>query len=202
MNTRVDHLNLFHLRPEEYVSITSMTKDECEDGGIDLDIYYNIFTTPVGEVLMASNHMGLVYMGFIDVKKVAVLNDLVQRFPNAHFDRAMDRFQKRALSIFQNEWSEKPDIILRVHGTAFQVNVWNELLRIPPGQCVSYGEIAQRIGAPGASRAVGTAIGANPIALLIPCHRVIRADGSVGNYHWGKEQKLALLKWEKENLGL
>lgn len=200
MNTRVDHLNLFHLRPEEYVSITSMTKDECEDGGINLDIYYNIFSTPLGEVLLGSNHKGLVYMGFVDARKIEFLKDLVRRFPNANFERSADRFQRQALSIFQNDWTEKPNISLRVHGTKFQLKVWNELLRIPPGQRISYGEFAQRIGAPGASRSVGTAIGANPIALLIPCHRVIRADGSVGNYHWGIEQKLALLEWEKEKL--
>lgn len=195
---REDTFNLFHLIPEEYVQLNPMTRDEYHEGGRDLDIYYNIYSSPVGEILMGSTHKGLVYLGFVDVKVIEVLTDLIRRFPHAQFERSSDPFQLQALSIFQNDWTKKPNIKLRVHGTRFQLKVWNELLRIPPGQCISYGELAKRMGAPGASRAVGTAIGANPIALLIPCHRVIRADGSVGNYHWGKEQKLALLEWEKE----
>lgn len=123
-------------------------------------------------------------------------NDLKNKFPNAAFIRKLDLSQQNALFIFQNDWSKLSEIKLHLKGTNFQLKVWETLLKIPMGQLSTYGSIARQIQKPNASRAVGTAIGSNPVAFLIPCHRVIQSTGIFGGYMWGNTRKTAIIGWE------
>ncbi len=104
--------------------------------------------------------------------------------------------QQNALFIFQNDWSKRNKIKLHLKGTVFQLKVWETLLKIPMGQLSTYGSIARKIEKPSAARAVGTAIGSNPVAFLIPCHRVIQATGNFDGYMWGNTRKTAIIGWE------
>lgn len=124
------------------------------------------------------------------------LSDLKSKFPNALFHQKLDLIQQNALFIFQNDWSKLNEIKLHLKGTEFQLKVWETLLKIPMGQLATYGSIAQKIKNPNASRAVGTAIGSNPVAFLIPCHRVIQSSGNFGGYMWGNTRKTAIIGWE------
>ena len=108
----------------------------------------------------------------------------------------MDELQQNALFIFTQDWNRLKEIKLHLKGTDFQIKVWNALLKIPAGSLATYADVAARINNPKACRAVGTAIGENPVAFLIPCHRVIRSSGEFGNYHWGEVRKTAMIGWE------
>ena len=118
------------------------------------------------------------------------------QFPNAQFRQVVDTIQQNALFIFTQDWKDLSKIKLHLKGTAFQLKVWEALLKIPMGDVSTYSSIANKINNPHASRAVGTAIGDNPVAFLIPCHRVIRSTGDFGQYHWGRVRKTAMLGWE------
>jgi AraC family transcriptional regulator of adaptative response/methylated-DNA-[protein]-cysteine methyltransferase len=118
------------------------------------------------------------------------------RFPKASFLQKTDLHQQNALQIFKNDWKDLAKIKLHLKATPFQVKVWEALLKIPFGSVSSYASIAENIHVPKASRAVGTAVANNPVAFLIPCHRVIRATGMIGEYHWGSAKKTAILGWE------
>ena len=124
------------------------------------------------------------------------LENLKQRFPNATFQQATNTMQQNALLIFENDQSRLPEIKLHLKGTPFQLKVWEALLKIPMGTLSTYKAVAETIGHPSASRAVGTAIGSNPIAFLIPCHRVIQSSGIFGGYMWGSVRKTAIIGWE------
>ena len=121
---------------------------------------------------------------------------LQQHFPNAYYQSKADTLQQHALAIFSQDWNQLPQVKLHLKGTAFQLKVWEALLRVPLGKLTTYGQVAQQLNAPRASRAVGTAVGSNPVAFLIPCHRVIRSSGTLGGYHWGETRKTALIGWE------
>jgi AraC family transcriptional regulator of adaptative response/methylated-DNA-[protein]-cysteine methyltransferase len=123
-------------------------------------------------------------------------------FPNARFTQVVDRVQQNVFQIFKRDWRDLDEIRLHVKGSEFQIKVWETLLKIPMGGLSTYGTIAKTINNPNASRAVGTAIGDNPIAYLIPCHRVIRSTGIIGEYRWGTTRKTAMIGWEaaKQNI--
>ena len=122
--------------------------------------------------------------------------DLKYHFPNAEFKQKVDSFQQNAFHIFTHDWNQLAQIKLHLKGTDFQIKVWQSLLRIPVGKLSTYGQVANNIEKSKASRAVGTAIGKNPVAYLIPCHRVIRSTGEFGNYMWGSTRKTAIIAWE------
>lgn len=134
-------------------------------------------------------------MAFEDDKEKA-FGELKQKFPNASFIEQQDALQKNALSIFDKDWTQLNTIKLHLKGTDFQLKVWESLLTIPMGKLSTYGTLAEKIGNPKASRAVGTAIGSNPVAFLIPCHRVIQSTGHLGGYRWGSERKQLIVGWE------
>lgn len=138
---------------------------------------------------------------FFEEDETQALSDLILRFPNAKYSQVVDKFQQDALFIFQNNWKRLDQIKLHLKGTAFQLKVWEVLLSIPMGQLTTYGNIAQKISKPNASRAVGTAIGSNPVAFLIPCHRVIQSSGNLGGYMWGGTRKSAIIGWEASKVG-
>lgn len=172
-------------------SITRMKPGEDQDTG--LRISFSFYETPFGTALIASTSRGIAYLAFAD-KKNAALRDLKHRFPHAHHIEASDTMQKKALSIFKK--GNHVDTRIHLKGTSFQLKVWHALLQIPFGRLATYGEIARRIRHPKACRAVGTAIGANPVAFLIPCHRVILSRGPLGNYRWGSTRKKKMIDWE------
>jgi AraC family transcriptional regulator, regulatory protein of adaptative response / methylated-DNA-[protein]-cysteine methyltransferase len=180
---------------ELFTKIEGMTPAEYKNGGQNLAINYSFAESPFGNLIVASTTKGICYMAFEDDEKKA-LEDLVARFPYASFNRKLDLMQQNALFIFQNDWTKLKDIRLHLKGTDFQLKVWELLLKIPMGQLSTYGSIADKMSKPGASRAVGSAIASNPVAFLIPCHRVIQSSGSFGGYMWGTTRKTAIIGWE------
>ena len=134
-------------------------------------------------------------MAFADDSEIA-FNELQKQFPNAKYNHDADLMQQNAIFLFRKDWSQLEEIKLHLRGTSFQLKVWEALLKIPVGGLDTYSSIAQKVNAPLASRAVGSAIGANPVAFLIPCHRVIRSSGETGQYHWGSTRKSAIIGWE------
>ncbi|MCG2612901.1 methylated-DNA--[protein]-cysteine S-methyltransferase [Terrimonas sp. NA20] len=178
-----------------FISIEGMTPGEFKNGGENLSINYSYAESPFGNVLVASTLKGICYMAFAEDKNIA-LQELHDRFPNAHYQQMLDLSQQNALYIFTQDWKELTKIKLHLKGTDFQLKVWETLLRIPLGGLTTYGKIAAQLNAAGASRAVGTAVGDNPVVFLIPCHRVIQSTGAIGQYHWGSNRKAAMIGWE------
>jgi AraC family transcriptional regulator, regulatory protein of adaptative response / methylated-DNA-[protein]-cysteine methyltransferase len=178
-----------------FINIEGMTPAEFKNGAKNLLINYSFAESPFGNLLVASTTKGICYMAFYYNKNTA-LNDLKQKFPSAVFQQKLDMLQQNALLIFQNNWSKLPEVKLHLKGTGFQLKVWEALLKIPMGKLCTYGTIAEKIGHAKASRAVGTAIGSNPVTFLIPCHRVIQASGNLGGYMWGTTRKTAMIGWE------
>ncbi|MBC7948409.1 MAG: methylated-DNA--[protein]-cysteine S-methyltransferase [Chitinophagaceae bacterium] len=178
-----------------FMQIEGMTPGEYKQGGETLAINYSYAQTPFGDILVASTTKGICFMAFADNEEQA-LADLKAMFPRASFRQMVDTIQQNALYIFTQDWNNIDKIKLHLKGTPFQLKVWDALLKIPLGGLSTYGAIAKRLDQPGASRAVGSAVGDNPIAFLIPCHRVIRSSGIVGEYHWGSTRKTAMIGWE------
>jgi AraC family transcriptional regulator, regulatory protein of adaptative response / methylated-DNA-[protein]-cysteine methyltransferase len=178
-----------------FVNIEGMTPGEFKNGGVNLEINYCFAETPFGKLIVASTDKGICYIAFEEDEAQALMT-LKHRFPNAVYHQKLDKFQQNALRIFQKDWSRLDKIRLHLNGTPFQLKVWESLLKIPSGRLTTYGGIAKNIGEPKASRAVGTAIGNNPVAFLIPCHRVIQASGNIGGYKWGTTRKSAIIGWE------
>lgn len=178
-----------------FVNIEGMTPAEYKNGGRALTINYSFAQSPFGNMIVASTAKGICYMAFADDREQGFTN-LQAHFPNAAFTQVVDLAQQNALYIFTHDWSKLSSIKLHLKGTSFQLKVWEALLRIPMGRLNTYGTVAHSLKMPAASRAVGTAIGANPVAFLIPCHRVIRGSGALGGYHWGEDRKSAIIGWE------
>lgn len=178
-----------------FINIEGMTPGEFKNAGESLTINYSFAESPFGNLIVASTSKGVCHMAFIDDEMKALAN-LKNRFANATYQQVVDKLQQDALFIFQNDWSKLNQIKLHLNATPFQLKVWDALLKIPKGQLTTYGVIAKKIEAPKASRAVGTAIGNNPVAFLIPCHRVIQSTGNIGGYAWGNTRKTAMIGWE------
>jgi AraC family transcriptional regulator of adaptative response/methylated-DNA-[protein]-cysteine methyltransferase len=169
------------------VTIERITPDEYGR----LSINYSFAGTPFGNIILAATPKGLCYLGFAEDERA-----LRAIFPQAEYRQRTDAIQQKALSFFSREGSGPGAIKCHIKGTGFQLKVWETLVKIPMGQLTTYGAIAAQTGNPGASRAVGSAVGHNPVAVLIPCHRVVRSSGALGGYHWGLARKAALIEWE------
>lgn len=172
--------------------ITTLTKTAAQN----LTINYTFARTEFGDILLASTPMGTCYIGFVTDSEQTAQNELQRRFPTALFQNSADTFHQATVAAIAGDAMAAAELALHLIGTPFQINVWQALLTIPFGERSTYGKIAAMIGAPTACRAVGTAIGTNPVALIVPCHRVILASGALGNYRWGAERKAAMLAWE------
>lgn len=179
-----------------FVKIEGMTPAEYKNGGRNLAINFSFAMSHFGNVMVAATQKGVCYIAF-EANEEEALNNLKKKFPNATFQKKLDPLQQNALALFQNDWSNMSQLKLHVKGTDFQIKVWESLLKIPQGNLATYGNIADQIGNSKASRAVGTAIGSNPIAFLIPCHRVIQSSGNIGGYMWGNTRKTAIIGWEQ-----
>ncbi|MEA4916367.1 methylated-DNA--[protein]-cysteine S-methyltransferase [Proteiniphilum sp.] len=178
-----------------FISIEGMTPGEYKNGGENLSINYSFAGTLFGKIIVAATPKGLCYMAFADDEQEA-FDALRLMFPKAAYQQQADEMQKKALSFFSRDWNEHDPIKCHLKGTDFQLKVWDTLLKIPMGQLTTYGDIAALIDNPKASRAVGSAVGDNPVSVLIPCHRVIRSSGELGGYHWGLTRKTAIIGWE------
>jgi AraC family transcriptional regulator, regulatory protein of adaptative response / methylated-DNA-[protein]-cysteine methyltransferase len=182
-----------------FVSIEGMTPGEYKNGGQGLVIEYGFAQIPFGEIIIASTAKGICNLFFIENRKAAI-EELKQQWPNAVIKESKDVKQENMLHFFNKDWSNLAKIKLHLKGTEFQLKVWEALLKIPFGQLSTYSSIAGMIDNPGAARAVGSAIGDNPVAFLIPCHRVIKSTGLIGDYHWGSTRKTAIIGWESAKI--
>ncbi|RYY32676.1 MAG: methylated-DNA--[protein]-cysteine S-methyltransferase, partial [Sphingobacteriaceae bacterium] len=182
-----------------FINLEGMTPAEYKNGGAALSINYSFAETPFGNIIVASTPKGICYMAFADDRQEA-FNILQTNFPNATYQQFADMHQQNALFIFKKDWTELSKIKLHLKGTAFQLKVWDALLKIPVGGLSTYLGVANDIQMPTASRAVGSAVGDNPVAFLIPCHRVIKSTGETGQYHWGSTRKSAMIGWEAASI--
>jgi len=184
-----------------FINLEGMTPAEYKNGGAALSINYSFAESPFGNIIVASTPKGICYLAFADDREKA-FTELQIQFPNAKYKQVTDVHQQNALFIFRKDWSQLSGIKLHLKGTDFQLKVWDALLKIPMGGLSTYGSIAKDIASPLASRAVGSAVGDNPVAFLIPCHRVIRSTGEFGQYHWGNTRKSAIISWEAAKVNL
>ena len=158
-------------------------------------IEFDFFVSRFGRGLIAGSASGICDVAFADAPHAELVHELELQNPGRVIVHQPGRFADICRHMFAPD-SGACD--LDMHGSAFQMEVWSELRRIPIGQTVSYQQLAQRLGWPRAARAVANAVASNRIAFLVPCHRVIRADGAIGGYRWGPDRKAALLAWEHE----
>lgn len=177
-----------------FVSIEGMTPAEYDRGGESLQIEYSYWDTVFGPIVVASTAKGICHIAFVTEE-----NDGLERirydFRNATVIEKQQEIHHQVSDIL-NRQGDLSQIKLHLKGTPFQLKVWEALLQIPEGRLTTYGQLANQLGNPGASRAVGTAIGKNPVAVLIPCHRVIQQTGLLGGYMWGPEKKQLIVSWE------
>lgn len=184
-----------------FVKIEGMTPGEYKNNGEKLTINYSFSESLFGQVLVASTCKGICYMGFTEDQK-HTFSQLEKHYSKANFIQKTDEIQQNALQIYTEDWSKINQIKLHLKGTDFQLKVWEALLKIPTGNLTTYGDVAKSIQKPKASRAVGTAIGKNPIGFLIPCHRVIQSTGVFGGYMWGTTRKTAMIGWEASKVSI
>jgi len=175
-----------------FVSIEGMTPGEYKNGGENLNINFSFNESPFGTYLVASTSKGICNLLFTE-DKVSALNNLKLQWNTANIIEATDSYQNKVKRFFENDLPKADKIKLHLRGTEFQLKVWEALLRIPEGQLSSYSDIAVKVCTVKASRAVGSAIGKNPVAYIIPCHRVIKKTGEFGEYRWGRTRKIAMI---------
>ncbi len=176
-----------------FVTIEAMTPGEYKNGGAGLVLDYGFSASPFGDVLLAGTRRGLSNLTFVDQGTHGAVDELGKAWPNATLERNDESMSALARQIFSGGGNA---LRLRLKGTNFQLQVWQALLKIPSGNQTSYSELARTISRPGSHRAVANAIGKNPVAWLIPCHRVLRASGALGGYRWGVDRKAQILTWE------
>lgn len=174
------------------ISVEAVTPGEYKTGGENLQIIYGSHPSPFGECLIATTERGICRLNFFDGNLEQLVDALRQDWPMAEIRRDDLRTTPLVEQIFARHSTTKT-LPLLLRGTNFQLQVWQALLKIPVGMVTSYGFLAKHLGQPSASRAVGSAVGKNPLGYLIPCHRVLRSDGNLGGYRWGTERKLAIL---------
>lgn len=181
------------------VTLEAASPGEMKNGGAGLEIDFGFTKTPFGDGLIGETKRGVCHLSFIDNGGRNAARDLlVSQWPNATLRRNDARIATVASGIFNRKPVERSKRTLRafVRGTEFQLRVWRALLQVPAGSITTYGRLAEAIGQSQAARAVGSAVGANPIAFIIPCHRVIRETGALGHYHWDPIRKRAIVGWE------
>jgi AraC family transcriptional regulator of adaptative response/methylated-DNA-[protein]-cysteine methyltransferase len=176
-----------------FVSFDAVTPGEYKEGGLGIRLRHGYAESPFGRIHAALSARGLVHLVFVSASDAAAVSVLKGRWPRATLERDDAAIVALARQVFIER---RGAVALSVPGTNFQVKVWQALLDLGSRGPTSYSELARAIGQPGASRAVGQAVGANPVAWLIPCHRVLRRDGALGGYRWGVERKRAMLAWE------
>lgn len=181
---------------DHFVALEAMTPGQYKNGGATLTIRHGIYESPFAHVWLAMTDKGICAMEFpADKNHAAFIRERLQLWPKAQVIRDDEGLSPVVKKIFGGSMPDKP-LPLCVSGSNFQVQVWKALLSIPEGHVCSYGQLAASLGKPTASRAVASAVAANPVSFLIPCHRVIRNTGALGGYRWGTTRKQAMLAWE------
>ena len=186
-----------------FVTHEAMSPGEWKSGGEGLTVRYGFHPSPFGIALVMMTERGLAGLAFSDAgEEKKSLADMTGRWPKAHFIEDRQATAAIARRVFDpNEWRADRPLRVVLIGTDFQVRVWETLLNIPLGSAVTYSDIAARVCTPAASRAVGAAVGRNPISFVVPCHRVMGKSGDITGYHWGITRKRAMLGWEAGQLG-
>ena len=183
-----------------FVNIIGMTPGEYKQGGSGVNICYGFHNTRFGSCFLAMTDRGICAMSFWgEGDGRSAVEELRSEWPNAAFEEDPAKTRPFIERIMHPEGNPEAPISLHVRGTNFQLQVWQALLKVPPGIFVSYEDLARFMGRPDATRAVSSAVAKNPVGYLIPCHRVIRKSGHFGKYHWGSARKKAMIGWEKAN---
>ncbi|MBF0286630.1 MAG: methylated-DNA--[protein]-cysteine S-methyltransferase [SAR324 cluster bacterium] len=181
-----------------YVTFEGITPGEYKNQGEGMDVDYGFHPTPFGDVLLAATKRGICALRFVPTSnKYGLLDDLKKEWPHANFLESSSKTKSIVQSLFAAmTLGEKNEFHLFLKGTNFQIQVWQALLRIPASSMVTYQDVASSMSLPTATRAVANAIGKNPVAYIIPCHRVITKSGQTHKYRWGATRKKAILGWE------
>ena len=177
-----------------FTTYEAMTPGEYKEQGARLVIRYGVHPTPFGDGLLLATERGIAGLSFLDDNPDEALDEARAAWPLSRLVEDQDGTAALIAPLFAGDDGARPRLLLK--GTNFQVKVWSALLRVPPGRVVSYLDLASAIGQPRAVRAVGAALACNPLGYLVPCHRVIRATGALGDYRWGRVRRRALLAWE------
>jgi AraC family transcriptional regulator, regulatory protein of adaptative response / methylated-DNA-[protein]-cysteine methyltransferase len=182
-----------------FVQTEAVTPGEYKTRGTGVEIAYGFHPSPFGECLLALTARGICFLAFVDSGRPSALDQLRRLWPNASLSEAPGR----TLPIVERIFSPVSDAPLPLHlrGTNFQIKVWEALMRLPPGKVITYQALAEQIQSSAAARAVGNALAQNPLAYLIPCHRVLQKSGHFGNYRYGSTRKKAILGWEQAHAG-
>ena len=186
-----------------FVTHEAMTPGDYKSGGAGLVMRFGFHPSPFGEAILVASERGLAGLGFVDEgDHTAALADMRRRWPRAEYVEDTATTAPLARRIFDPKtWAADRPLRVVLIGTDFEVRVWQTLLRIPLGKATTYSDIACRLGKASASRAVGAAVGKNPISFVVPCHRVLGRSGALTGYHWGLTRKQAILGWEAGKLG-
>ena len=182
-----------------FIDHEAMTPGEYKHRGAGFYMIYGFHDCPFGRALIMATSRGVTGLAFADGPKEerAALDDMTARWPAARYREDMATTERYNNRIFKPErWQPENPLKVVLIGTEFEIRVWQTLLRIPLAQAVTYSDIANKLGAPKAPRAVGSAVGRNPISFVVPCHRVLRKGGGLGGYHWGITRKQAIIGWE------
>ncbi|MGV8832742.1 MAG: methylated-DNA--[protein]-cysteine S-methyltransferase [Devosia sp.] len=182
-----------------FVTYEAMPPGVFRAGGAGLDMIWGAAPSPFGMAVVTATEYGMSGLGFADAETSIeqAFQDLANRWPNARFNRDDARIAPMVAQAFDPaRWSADRPVRVVLIGTDFEVQVWETLLKIPCGQATTYSAVANHIGRPTASRAVGAAVGKNPISFVVPCHRVVGTSGALTGYHWGVPRKRAILGWE------
>lgn len=186
-----------------FVTHEAMSPGEWKSGGQGLTIHYGFHPSPFGSALMMASERGLVGVAFADAgKEQAALSDMRRRWPNARCVEGAARTAPLARRVFDPaRWRAEEPLRVVLIGTDWEVRVWEALMQVPMGRLTSYSDLAARVCTPKAARAVGAAVGRNPLAFVVPCHRVVGRGGALTGYHWGLTRKRAMLGWEAGHVG-
>jgi AraC family transcriptional regulator of adaptative response/methylated-DNA-[protein]-cysteine methyltransferase len=185
-----------------FVTHEAMTPGDYKAGGAGLTMRFGFHPSPFGEAVVVATDRGLAGLGFVDDgDRASALADMQRRWPRAAYVEDAAATAPYTRRIFDpSSWQAEQPLRVVLIGTDFEIRVWQTLLRIPLGRATTYSDIAQRIGKPSACRAVGAAVGKNPISFVVPCHRVLGRSGALTGYHWGLTRKQAILGWEAGTL--
>lgn len=182
-----------------FVTYEAMPPGVFRAGGEGIDMFWGVAPSPFGLAVVTATEYGISGLGFADqdMSVEEAFSDLANRWPKARFTRDDNRIAPMVAQVFEpGRWSPDHPVRVVLIGTDFEVKVWETLLKIPCGKAVTYSSVANHIGRPTASRAVGAAVGKNPISFVVPCHRVVGTSGALTGYHWGVPRKRAILGWE------
>ncbi|HEY0854834.1 MAG TPA: methylated-DNA--[protein]-cysteine S-methyltransferase [Devosia sp.] len=182
-----------------FVTHEAMPPGVWRNRGEGIQMTWGAAASPFGTAVLVTTEYGLAGIGFADAEMTvaAAFEDLRLRWPNASYTRNDAAIAPVAARVFDpTRWDPKQPVRVVLIGTDFEVSVWETLLRIPVGKATTYSDVARKIGRPAASRAVGAAVGKNPISFVVPCHRVVGTSGALTGYHWGLPRKRAILGWE------